>query len=523
MNNNQENTRQEDQEDIEDAVIIDADQVTDKNTGEDNSQGTGSDKNTTKGDSGENNKKTESHTIDQGKKEEESNQQHHAIERQSSVIDTNQTPNNAVDTSAASISLIGYAIIFLVFGALLGWAFWAPLSSASYAPGVVTVENYRKTIQHLEGGIVRELHVKDGSVVNKGDVLIVLDDTQLKAQLEIAKSQYVTYLALQGRLQAERDGRQEIIFDDYLQQKRTQPAIAQAIKLQQQIFVTRQAAKQGEIDVSKQQIEDLNQQIKGLMALEKNIKKEIKLYKEEIAELQALLKEGYTDKSRMREMQRRVAELEGELTKNNSSITVAKIRIGEEQLKILQIEKKFQMDVVQKLSENSAKINDLKERIIAIKDKITRTRILAPESGMVLGMAIHTIGGVISPGKPILEIVPQTGKLIIEAQVPPNDIDVVHKGLTSEIRFSAFTSAKMPIIDGVVTYVSPDRLIDKKTGHSYYLARVKIKPESAEKIKDLTLKPGMPASVLIKTGERTVFQYLVQPISNIFARSFNED
>jgi membrane fusion protein, epimerase transport system len=446
------------------------------------------------------------------------------------IIDAKSTPvtdvpeeQKAVDTSANGVAFIGTTVIVLVFGFLLGWSYTAPLESASYAPGVVAVESYRKTIQHLEGGIVNELNTKDGQVVKKGDLLIVLDETQLNAQLEITKTQYVSFLALLSRLQAEREGLEVIIFDDYLNNKAETPEVNEVIKIQQQVFNARRNARNGEVAVLKQRIDQLKEQTIGLRELQKSERKEIQLYKEEIEEFKALLKEGYTDKSRMRDMQRRVAELEGEVGKNTSAITAAKIQMGESELQILQIEKQFQLEVAEKLSESNNKINDLKERIIAIEDKITRTRILAPESGMVIGMTIHTIGGVISPEKPILEIVPQGKDLIIEAQVSPTDIDMVHTGLISEIRFSSFKSATTPIIDGVVISVSPDRLMDQNTGMPYYLARVRVTKESNKNMGDLTLMPGMPADVLIKTGKRTVFEYLVQPVSNAFARSFNED
>ncbi len=428
-----------------------------------------------------------------------------------------------VDTRMGAVASIGYAVILVVFVFLLGWAYLAPLDSASHAPGIVTVESYRKTIQHLEGGIVNEILVRDGQLVEKGELLIVLDDTQLKAQLEIAKSQYIAVLALQARLIAERDHLEQIDFDAFIREQQQKNEVEQVMSIQQQVFVTRRAAREGEVSVLKQRIDQLKEQIRGLRELVKSEKKEIHLYREEIEEFKALLKDGYTDKSRMREMQRRVAELEGSVSKNQSAITAANIQIGEAELQILQIEKQFQLEVAEKLSEATTRINDLRERIIAIEDKISRTRITAPESGMVISMSIHTIGGVIAPRSPILEIVPQNEALIVEAKVSPTDIDKVRSGLISEIRFSAFKSATTPIIEGVVVSVSADVLFDKQSGLSYYLARIRVTKDSEEKLKGLTLMPGMPAEVLIKTGERTLFQYLIQPVTDAFARSFNED
>ena len=446
-----------------------------------------------------------------------------AEEKQISMQQAATDEEEAVDTSDTVPRIIGFSVIILVFGFLMGWSYMAPLDSAAYAPGFVTVESYRKTIQHLEGGIVKEIKTKDGQLVNKGDLLIVLDDTQLRAQLEIYESQYIAALALSDRLEAERDKLAEIHFDKYLIEKKSDINIEKTIRIQKQVFKTRKAAREGETDVLKQRIEQLREQVSGLKEQQKSDNKQIQLYREEIVEFKALLKKGFTDKTRMRDMQRRVAQLEGEVAKTSSNISASKIKMGETKLEIIQIENKHQLEVAELLSQTSAKKNDLQERRLAIQDKLIRTKIVAQDAGMVLGMTVHTIGGVISQGKPILEIVPQGENLIIEAQVSPVDIDKVHKGLISEVRFSAFKSATTPIIEGEVISVSADSLTDSNTGMPYYLARIKVTPDGHENLGDLTLLPGMPADTLIKVGERTLFEYLVQPATNAFARSFIED
>jgi len=438
-------------------------------------------------------------------------------------VESNTDDEETVDTSDAVPKTIGFLIITIVFGFLMGWSYMAPLESAAYAPGFVTVESYRKTIQHLEGGIVKEIQTKDGELVNKGDLLIVIDDTQLKAQLEILDAQYIAALALSARLEAERDGLTTITFSPYLHTRENDNEVQDVVRIQKQVFNSRKAAREGEIEVLKQRIEQLREQINGLKEQQKSDKKQISLYDEEIVEFKALLKQGYTDKTRMREMERRVAELEGEVAKTKSNIGASKIKMGETKLEIIQIENKHQLEVAEQLSQTVTKINDLEERRLAIQDKLTRTKIVAQDSGMVLGMTVHTIGGVIAPGKPILEIVPQGENLIIEAQVSPVDIDRVHTGLISEVRFSAFNSATTPVIDGEVITVSADSLTDSNTGMPYYLARIRVTPEGYENLGDLKLLPGMPADTLIKTGERTLFEYLIKPITNAFARSFKED
>lgn len=446
-------------------------------------------------------------------------------------IEAKQLPNQQstieedepIDTNDALPRFIGFAAITLVFGFLLGWSALAPLDSAAYAPGFVAVESYRKTIQHLEGGIVKQIAIKDGQLVQKGDLLIVLDDTQLKAQLEILETQYIAALALSGRLAAERDNLTDIHFDQYLEQRIQDADVKELLRVQTQVFNTRKAAREGEIDVLKLRIEQLLEQVNGLKEQKKSDKKQIKLYKEEIVDFRILLKKGFTDKTRMREMERRVAELEGEMAQSSSNIIASKIKMGETKLEIIQIENRHQLEVAELFSQTVTQINDLQERRLAIQDKLARTKIVAQDSGMVLALSVHTIGGVIAPGKAILEIVPQGENLIVEARVSPVDIDKVHVGLISEIRFSAFKSATTPVIEGEVIAVSADILTDENTGVPYYLARISVTTEGYKNLGNLTLLPGMPADTLIKTGKRTLFEYLIQPVTNAFARSFIED
>ncbi len=431
--------------------------------------------------------------------------------------------DSKVETSDKVPRMIGLTTIILVFGVLFVWSYTAPLDSAAYAPGKVAVESYVKTVQHLEGGIVKSIHVKEGQLVEKDTILIILDDTQLNAQLEIIETQYIAALGLSSRLKTEQVQGKKVIFEQYLIDNKDNKDINDVIHLETQIFNSRKVARNGEIAVLKQRIEQLKAQNKGLYAQQKSAKKQIKLYSGEITEFKDLLKEGFTDKTRMRDMQRRVVELEGMVARYTSEIMGSKIRAGETDLQIIQIENNHQQEVAELLSDTLIKVNDLKEKRLALQDKVFRTKIMAQDSGIILGMKIHTIGGVIAPGEAILDIVPQGENLIIEAQVSPVDIDKVQAGLVSEVRFSSFKSATTPIVEGIVITVSADSLIDEVTGLPYFLARIRVTPESYKKLGHLKLMPGMPADTLIKTGERTVFEYLVQPASNAIARSFIED
>jgi len=427
-----------------------------------------------------------------------------------------------VKTSDLSIRYIGFFILFITFGIFGIWAGIAPLDSAALAPGVVTVKSHRKTVQHLEGGIVRQLLIRDGRFVKAGETLLVLDDTQIRAQLEILRGQYFAALALNARLVAERDNLNKVDYPDELKNLNDH-RIAEARQGQDRIFNARKNTRDGEIAVLGQRVEQLNSRVGGLTAQRTSDRRLVKSYTEEIDDLRELLSEGFADKQRLREMERSHEKIRGEIAELTAETASAKMQIGETQLQILQLTKEFQEDVVNQLGEVQATLFDIKERMDATEDKVRRTVIRAPDSGMILGLSVHTEGGVVAPGKPILDIVPQEADLVIDAQVSPIDIDRVQTGMMAEVRFSAFKQATTPKVDGKVANLSADRLINEQTGMPYYLAQVELTPESHKKLENLELLPGMPAEVLINTGERTLLEYLMQPVTNAFARSLIED
>jgi epimerase transport system membrane fusion protein len=421
-----------------------------------------------------------------------------------------------------SVRNIGIIILICTFGILGTWGYLAPIDSAALAPGYVTVKSHRKTVQHLDGGIVSKLLAKDGDVVKKGDVLLILDGTEVKAQLEILRGQYITLSAQLARLKAERDQQDQIRFPDNLKDL-SNPHIAEARQGESQIFIARKSTYQGEISVLKQRISQLNSKIKGLQGQRSSKQVLMKSYGEEAHDLKELLAEGFADKQRLRDIERSYALVTGEIAELTSEIAGNEMQIGETKLQILQLQKKFQEEVAGKLGEVQAQLYDVAQRLAATKDKVARIEIKSPANGRVLGLSVHNVGGVILPGKPILDIVPQKEELIIDAKVSPIDIDRVRVGLLAEIRFSAFKQALTPKMQGKVINLSADRLIDEKSGSPYYLAQIELTPDSYAKLGDLELLPGMPAEVLINTGERTVFEYLMQPITNAFARAFIED
>ena len=431
-------------------------------------------------------------------------------------------PDVSLVTNDAPIRAIGMAVLLGTVGILGTWSYLAPIDSAASASGFVTVKSHSKTIQHLDGGIVKELIAKDGDIVSEGDILLTLDGSEIKAQLEILRGQQITFAAQVARLTAERDRLGLVNYPKEVQNL-SDARVVEAQQSENQIFNARKNAHEGEVSVLNQRISQLNSRIQGLQG-QKTSKQELKAsYSEEAKDLRELLAEGFADKQRLRDLERSLSASTGEIASLSSEIASSEMQIGETRLQILQIQKQFQEEVANKLSEVQAQLYDINQRLTATIDKVNRIQIKAPSAGRVMGLSIHNVGGVITPGRPILDIVPQGEELIIDARVSPMDIDRVHVGLVAEVRFSAFKQALTPKMMGKLTILSADKLTDERTGAPYYSAKIELTPDSYVKLGNMELLPGMPADVLINTGERTVFEYLMQPITNAFARAFIED
>ncbi|NJD08157.1 MAG: HlyD family type I secretion periplasmic adaptor subunit [Methylococcaceae bacterium] len=422
---------------------------------------------------------------------------------------------------------LGLLVVLLVFGVFGGWSALAPLSSAALAPGVVTVETYRKQVQHLEGGIVKSIAVRDGDTVTRDQVLITLEDTQPKAQLEVLKGQYYIAAAREARLVAQRDGLPEVRYPPDLLADRADPRAEDAIRVQDQTFKVRKSAHEGEIALHQRQIEQLKAKAKGLRSQKQSRDRLVSSYQDELTDFDSLLKEGYVEKQKVRELERNLAQSEGQQGELLSNIAATELEISETELKILQLKKELQREVAKELVEVQASLFELKEKLQSLTDTVRRTVVTAPEAGMVMGLTVHTLGAVIPPGGHILDIVPQHERLILEARVSPLDIDRVRLGQTAEVRFSAFKTRETPKLEGKLIALSADRLVDEKNPEvpPYYLARVEVTQAGLDELakQRLDLVPGMPAEVLINTGERTLLQYLSRPLTDTFARSFIED
>ncbi|MBK1693701.1 hemolysin secretion protein D [Chromatium weissei] len=434
------------------------------------------------------------------------------------------TPDTlSLRTSDGPERTLGLLILLAGLGGFGVWAAFAPIDSAAVAPGIVTVESSRKTVQHMEGGIVSQILVHEGDTVHKGDVLLRMDDTESRAQLEIARGKFWARRAEEARLIAERDNAEKVVFPADLLEAKNDPRVEEAMLGQQRMFQARHQATAGEVGVLQQRIGQLEEQIRGLTGLVSSKEKRIALYQEEIAGLQKLIEKGLGERSRLREWERLAAEIDGERVEHLSSIAATRVQIGETKLQIAQVRRVFTSDVVEQLRAAQTDLSDLRERIRALEKTLERTIVTAPSSGSIVGMRIHTIGGVLRSGDPILDIIPEGEPLLVEARVQPTDVDKVVPGLSAELRFTAFNSRTTPTVFGTVMTISGDRLTDPNTGAPYYLARIQVNPEGMNTLRGLTLLPGMPADVMIKTGQRTFFEYIIKPISDRMILGLKEE
>ncbi len=419
-----------------------------------------------------------------------------------------------------SAKRIGLGIVFVVFGVFGLWAVTMPIQSAAHAPGQVTVKSFRKPVQHLEGGIIKEVRVHEGDNVEAGQVLIVMDDTQAKSQLAALTTQLKSRLAQEARLIAERDNLPAVKYSPELHLD-DQEAMGE-INAQNQIFKTRKTTLTGEIAVLQQQYEQLQTRVGGLESMRESKSKLAASFQEELKDFQSLLAQGFADKNRLRELDRNFAATTGEVADLTSNIASTKMQAIQTNLQIMQLRNKEQTEVAGQLSDSQTQAKDLRDRITALADTVQRAEVRAPDKGVIYNLKVHTTGTVIPSGTILAEIVPQSDELLIDAKVSPMDIDVVAVGQDANITLTAFNSRTVPKLQGKVVTISADS-IPEQNGSTYYMARLELSPDSIKQLHGLPLVPGMPAEVFITTGSRTFFQLLFKPLTDGMSRSFRED
>lgn len=429
-----------------------------------------------------------------------------------------RSPTFPVDTE--STIRLGLWILLLGFGGFLAWSSLVHISSGAIAPGMVAVASQKKSIQHLEGGIVKQINTKEGARVRAGDVLVVLDDTQFRAQVDLLKGQLDAALAERARLLAERDnsGRPSIA----LTEPHAAPSAATAFADQRRLFQRRQHTQKARIAILEQKIAQLDQQRTALKAQAAARDKQKRLLEEELRNLAEPFRKGYVTRARILALETEVSRLLGEHDAFIASMARIDEEISETKLQIVASQSVFQEDASLKLRETEEKIGDLRQRLAAAIDRQSRTIIRAPTDGTVVGLQLYTVGGVVKPGETILEIIPSNDPLIIEAELDPQDIDTIRPGMTAQVRFPGLKRI-LPTVGGKVIVVSADRMVDELHGRAYYRLRVDVPRQEFSKLDGVHMSPGMPAEVMVVTGERTVLTYLLQPLLDASGRMFRED
>jgi len=425
-------------------------------------------------------------------------------------------------TNPRPVALLGLLVIAVMFGGLGTWAATAPLDSAVIAPGTIIVEGNRKTIQHLEGGIVDEILVDEGDIVQAGDVLLRLNSTKASANASLYRKTLHETLALEARLLAEQAGADSISFPDELIAAVGDPEVQDLIDNQTEQFIERRRSLDGRIAILKQRISQYQQEIVGLKAQHASLLRQLEIYNDELVGLRDLFEKGNYPRTRILAMEREVAALEGTVGSTIADIARAEKGIGETKLQIIQNRQEFREDVVGRLRETRNEMGQVREKLVVAEDTLARIDIRSPLAGSVQSIEVHTEGGVVRPGDTLMEVVPLDDRLVIEGQISPTDIDAVHVGLKAEVRLSALSMRSTPIILGTVTSVSSDRLVDERENKAYFRIQVEVPDEELEKLGDQTLTAGMPAEVVIKVGERTMLDYIIKPMTDYLAKAFTE-
>lgn len=412
-------------------------------------------------------------------------------------------------------------VAFFVIGGL--WAGTTPVGGAVIAAGVISPEGSRRTVQHLEGGIIREILVREGDLVTADQTLLVLESVSPMAEVGSLTTRLRALAAAEARLTAERFGRQQIDFNHPSLADRSDPEVAAAIAQQINQFNTRRENDAGQESMLTQRIAQLEQQIKGAQRQLEGVRRQMELVREEIGDKQKLLEKGFARKPELLELQRAEADLLGDEGELISRIARSKEQIGETQLQILNIRQQRLEAIDEELSETLSRRRELEDQITDSLDKLSRTTIAAPVDGVVLNVRFKTVGGVIRPGEPILDIVPEHEDLVIDARIAPNDIDDARNAIGAYVIFPAYAQRNLHRIEGEVKVISADAFQDERTGQSYFTAKVHVDRERVKELDpQIELQPGMPAEVFLSTTPRTLLEYILQPALLVLERTFRE-
>lgn len=417
---------------------------------------------------------------------------------------------------------VGFGVVVLMIGGVGGWAAATDVAGAVIAPGVVVVESNIRKVQHPTGGVVGEIRVRDGDRTRAGDILVRLDETITRANLAIVTRALDELGARKARLEAERDGTDNVTFPDDLLQRASDRDVRLIVAGEHSLFNLRRAARIGQQAQLRQRISQLGEEVTGLTAQASAKAQEIVLVQRELLGARELWEKNLMPITKLTALEREAVRLEGERAQLTAQSAQAKGRIAEVELQVLQIDRDLTSEVGKELREVDAKSGELTERRVAAEEQLKRIDIRAPQAGTVHQSIVHTVGGVISAADSIMLIVPDADSLVVEAKVAPNEIDQLQRGQEAVLRFLAFNQRTTPEINGKVTSISADVTSDPRTGLAYYTVRIALPAQELSRLGDVKVIPGMPVETFIKTGDRRVVSYLIKPLQDQITRSFRE-
>ncbi|MCY4164977.1 MAG: HlyD family type I secretion periplasmic adaptor subunit [Gammaproteobacteria bacterium] len=431
--------------------------------------------------------------------------------------------NETVDPLKDRAMWIGGTVVGVALGGFILWGSLAPLAQGVVAQGLVEVDGENKTVQHLEGGIVRALHVREGDNVAPGDPLLDLDDTKPRAEQELLEARYYSALAEIDRLNAELYGRDEVAFSREFESLRNDPRVEEIMQAQIDLFKERRAQHAGEIEILKGRVEQLGEQVNGLSARRDAAQQEQELLEKDVATLANLAERQLVSEEQLTQRRLDLAQTRGQVGQIIAEIAEARLAVGETRQRIIQLQNDYRTELSADLTRAQNLYFETGDRLFAVRDEVARTRIVAPLQGKVINMQVHTVGGVVPPAQPIMNIVPEDDQLIVEAKVSPTDVDNVNVGQEARLRITPLNQRATPELLGVVNLVSADILTDADSQMQYYVARITIPDEEYSKLGNKDIRPGFPVEVTFTGGQRTMLQYLAEPLTGVLRRGMKEE
>lgn len=442
-----------------------------------------------------------------------------------SPTDVTDVDDKSLKTDTRPVIGLGFWVLIVGFGLFLLWAAFAPLDEGVSAPATVSIETRRKTIQHMMGGTVQKLLVKEGQQVQQGEPLISLDDGTIRANYEAIRQNYLSQRALESRLLAEIGGAGTITFHPDLRSSK-EPIAAQHMLVQQQLFNSRRAAQQAEIAAARQSIAGTEGQIAGMRQMLESRKAQAAIQEQQVKNVRSLADDGFAPRNQALQLEQAQADLRTTMADLQTQVQRAMSSIAELRLKIAQREQEYLKEVSSQLADVRREVQANQERMAAMSGELDRMQIKAPVAGQVIGLALSGAGGVVQPGQHLMDIVPQGESLLLDAKIPPNVIDRVKVGEPVEVRFTSFANAPQLVVHGKLVSLAGDSIAEQVSGGgvmTYYLARVALTPEGRKALGDRVLQPGMTGEVLIKTGERSLLTYLLHPLTKRIAAAMTEE